>query len=390
MPAPDYDGRMVWFPRLERLLPGDILLTRTVYDEVAGGTKDAKLIRAVTFGRFEHAAICTAPPTVAEAGGDDDGGVFTLSLARCFAHDLENVRVLRWPDGEVAARAAAYCQRQVGRPYSRIKAITSVLPLAVVTDEDRGVFCSSLVAHAFKTADPTAFAKLNPNKMSPSGLGRLKGFKDITEQMFSEGLAPRNAEEMTALDGVRAWTPAYEQTLSALQYAKILLPMTDAFVEAFPEAGLSRPETFNDVLAQLPNAVDAVTRIPPARRSDYVAALGAIDGKAADLLADGRLAGSIREMIDMDRTARRKMLAKSFDTNPDIDLDHQAALLVARQRTLVARQEAHAWFAPYTSSLRSIQLWEALTMEATRETEAAMAEQADVLRRLRPGLPPNT
>lgn len=103
MPAPDYDGRTVWFPRLERLLPGDILLTRTVYDEVAGGTKDAKLIRAFTFGRFEHAAICTAPPTVAEAGGDDDGGVFTLSLTRCFTHDLENVRVLRWPDAEPTA-----------------------------------------------------------------------------------------------------------------------------------------------------------------------------------------------------------------------------------------------------------------------------------------------
>jgi len=54
------------------------------------------------------------------------------------------------------------------------------------------------------------------------------------------------------------------------------------------------------------------------------------------------------------------------------------------------QQQSHASFARYASSLRSIQLWEDLSMEATRETEAAMVEQADVLHRLCLGWPPDT
>ncbi len=52
---------------------------------------------------------------------------------------------------------------------------------------------------------------------------------------------------------------------------------------------------------------------------------------------------------------------------------------MARQRALVARREFNASLAGYASSLRSIELWEDLSIEATRETEGAMG---DVLRHL--------
>lgn len=55
-------------------------------------------------------------------------------------------------------------------------------------------------------------------------------------------------------------------------------------------------------------------------------------------------------------------------------LDHQVPLLVARQRAFVARREFHASLAGYASSLRSIELREDLSIEATHETEGAMGD----------------
>lgn len=383
--AINYDGRQVWLPRLERLLPGDILLTRSIYGVMPGGDKDARLIRLFTFGRFDHAAICTSPPTFAEAGGGDGGGVFTLSLARCFTHDLRNVRVLRWPNADVAATAAGFCQRQVGRPYSKVKAIASAFPVGGPrTARDRGVFCSSLVAHAYKIADPKAFRWMRPDKMSPSGLGRLWGFRDVTRDLFKPGLAPGNAEQMSALDGRRAWTPAYEQTLVALEYATDLLPLTDRLVADFAETRMIAPETFNDVLAFLPGAYDARDTVAPDRRAVYFRALLAIDAKAAELLGDDRLADAVHEMIDLDRAERRRVVAASHGANPDIDLDHQAGLLASRRVSLQARQSAQASFEPYTGVFASIAIWVALSAETNWELEAAMREQEAVLRLCRP------
>lgn len=381
----DYDGRQVWLPRLENLLPGDILLTRSVYGDVPGGDKTARLIRLFTLGRFDHAAICTSPPTFVEAGGGDGGGVFTLSLARCFTHDLKNVRVLRWPDAAVAAAAASFCQRQVGRPYSMVKAIASAFPVGgPKTAFDRGVFCSSLVAHAYKIADPKAFRWMRPDKMSPSGLGRLWGFRDVTRDLFKSGLAPANVEAMNALDGNPVWTPAYEQTMAALEYATDLLPLTDRLVADYPEAQLNQPETFNDVLAFLPGAYDARDQIALDRRAAYLHALHEIDARAASLLNDGRLTGAVREMIELDRAERRRAIAASYSANPDIDLEHQAGLLAARQGSLRARRSAQASFQPYTGIFASIAIWVALSTETNRELEAAMREQEDILRRGRP------
>lgn len=378
----DYNGRRVWLPRLENLRPGDILLTRSVYGDVPGGDKTARLIRLFTFGRFDHAAICTSPPTLAEAGGGEGGGVFTLSLARCFSHELKNVQVLRWPDGAVAAKAATFCQLQVGRPYSMAKAIASAFPIGgPKTAFDRGVFCSSLVAHAYKIAAPQAFRWMRPDKMSPSGLGRLRGFRDVTRELFKPALAPANVEEMNALDGNPVWTPAYEQTMAALEYATDLLPLTDRFVAGFPEARLRVPATFNDVLAFLPGAWDARNTIAPQRRVAYVHALLEIDAKAAEHLNDGRLTGAVRDMIKLDRAERTRAVAASHSANPDIDLDHQAGLLASRRKSLRDRKAAQTSFQPYAAELASIAIWVALSAETISELEAAMSEQEDILRR---------
>ncbi|RYG37357.1 MAG: hypothetical protein EON93_03755 [Burkholderiales bacterium] len=383
MPAPNYNGRTVWLPHLNRLRAGDILLTRSVYDDEAGGTKQAKLIRAVSGGPFEHAAICIAPPTFAEAGGGDEGGVFTLSMSRCFAHDLQNVCVLRWPDEETALKAAQFCQLQVGRSYSTIKAIASIVPLDILKT-DRGVFCSSLVAHAYKLADPIAFEQLRPDKISPVGLSKLEGFRDVTDELFHAGPAPRNVETMNALDGKSAPSPADMQTFITKDYAKALIPWSDQFVEAFPEAELERPETFYGFLAFLPLAYDAIVKVAQERHQDYSDALFALDDRAADVLEDRRLSSNMNRIIEIDRTELRRTIAESHKSDPDIDLQHISGLVRARRETLVKRHAAAASFAKYEKDFDSIRLWNALQNTVTREIEQAMVEHQRILERCRP------
>lgn len=382
MPAPAYEDRQVWLPNVSALQPGDILLTRSIYGEKAGGDWTARLIRFFSIGRYEHAALCTSPPTLAEAAfmAQDQGGVFTLSLARCFVHDLRNVRVLRWPDEATAHSAAAWCQRQVGRSYSRMKALGVVFPVAQNPD-DRGVFCSSLVAHAYKTADPVGFARLRPDRVSPSGLCRLKGFVDVTQTLFRQGLAPRNAEELHALDGHGQWSPSINQTTVTYAYAQTLLPLSDYLVSSFPEAKLTAPGTFFEVIEFLPKAYLAITKIPAARQEAYVDSLYAIDAKGVALLQDGRLTAVLEEMCSHDQAAMDRLVAESFKPIPDIDLEQEAQVLAARRSSLAARRASIAFFDRYAAELSSVRLWNAFVEATATALEAQMSVQEAVLLR---------
>ncbi len=356
------------------------MLTRSVYDE-GGKNKEAQLIRLFTRGRFEHAAICTSPPTFAEAAGGEGGAVFNLSLGRCFTHDLNNVRVLRWPDATAALKAAQFCQLQVGRPYSRIRAIATKLPLKI-PETDRGVFCSSLVALAYKDADPAAFRNLRPDKISPAGIGRLRGFKNITRQVFYPGPSPRNAEDLVALDGKQTGSPAYEQTMITLDYAKALLPLSDALVEAFPEAELERPETFYGVLHMLTSAHDARPKIAPVRRNDYLNALRAIDEEALRVMSDQRLQKNMETFVRLERRALTRAITESEQSNPDVDAQQLAGLLVARRNSLDRRRQGAVSFIPYEAAFGSLRAYVELQTSVNDEFERGITEIQHILERL--------
>jgi hypothetical protein len=58
-----YDGLTLYLPDASQLRRGDILLTRCAEGDSKWGLAQAKLIRAASGGEFDHALICTAPPT---------------------------------------------------------------------------------------------------------------------------------------------------------------------------------------------------------------------------------------------------------------------------------------------------------------------------------------
>ena len=59
-----YDGKQVFVPEVDKLLPGDILLTFNAEAEASKDLKQSKAIRAATGGSFSHALICSVPPDV--------------------------------------------------------------------------------------------------------------------------------------------------------------------------------------------------------------------------------------------------------------------------------------------------------------------------------------
>src|SRR5665213_2267465 len=101
---PRYDGLHVYTVDLGKLMPGDVLLTRNVEAASSKGRFQSGAIMKATRGSFSHALLCTVPPTFIEAVGH---GVSNLTMLSCFAHDLKNVRMLRYHDSSIAKNAGS-------------------------------------------------------------------------------------------------------------------------------------------------------------------------------------------------------------------------------------------------------------------------------------------
>jgi uncharacterized protein YycO len=165
---PRYDGLHVYKVDLTKLMPGDVLLTRNAETALPPAKIFASLITIATDGNFSHAMLCTRPPTFIEAIGR---GVSNVSVQNCFAHDLKNVRLLRYHNSATADEAGSVALRFVGQRYSFHAALHSVLPNVQILDvpEDR-LFCSALVAAAFRKAGAPEFAAVDPMKVKPATL----------------------------------------------------------------------------------------------------------------------------------------------------------------------------------------------------------------------------
>lgn len=381
---PKYDGLYVYAPLVSALRPGDILLTHNVEGGDLKGKALSQTILAASGGSFDHALICTAPPTFVEAV---DIGVCTLSLQRCFTHSLPTVRVLRYADPAVAAHAAQRAQLQVGRTYSKRKAAASVFSETIIDEiKHKGIFCSALVAQAFTDAGAPEFAATKVSKTTPATLEKMACLIDVTDQVFRKILSPPNIEAMSALDGARAETPSVRQTFITMAYAATLVPAADAIVEAFPEAELEPADTFFDAMQFVVRAMDARGKIPEPRRADFDAHVAILDDMAALCVSSGELLAVQDALAEIETAEMQRDLAESFKLKPDIDLVATREVAHTTIGQIEGRQtaidELTAWSAGRSKALTA---WAKLQAPTIVSLKARLATCREILGRLDPG-----
>lgn len=376
-----YDGQMVWLPAVRLVRPGDILLTNNVESEASKGLKVSGLIRTVTGGRFSHAMICSSPPTFIEAVA---GGVQTVSLARCFAHDIANVRLLRYPDAVIASQAAARAQREVGRSYSVPRAVGSVLPVVAGRSADRGTFCSALVARCFALAGAECFKRVSSERTTPATIEAMMELEDITALVFTSQLAPNNIETMPSLDGDRVASTSGPQTEISARYAQAVLPLADALVASFPEADLTVTPTLYGILQLIDDAFLAFPRISEGRGEAYFDAFNTLDDRLATLIGSGELMELIASVESSETGMIERNLRESLNEKPDIDAGAMRNLYEASQSDL-ARREAvlHRYDAQPgpSKAMRSYMTVDRAVATGLRRRNAVMAE---ILARIAP------
>jgi hypothetical protein len=372
----EYDGRFVALPRIDLLEPGDILLTSNQVSDDRKGLKQSDAIRRATRGRFSHALICSSPPVFVEAIGS---GVSTLSLARCFAHNVANVRLLRFPDREIAQRAAKLAQYEIGRDYSVARAVHSVFPLGILDRvDDHGIFCSALVAQVFAAAGATSFERVPVDRTTPATLDGIEGLEDLTAAVFRPGLMPNNAESMTALDGDRAPTLSAKQTQISAHCARALWPQVSDLIAIYPEVALSAQPTFYSILKMVTEAIERANGVAAYRRPDYDRSVHELDRALAAFVAKGELAALFEEIARADDDMIMRTMAESFKAQPDIDLEALHGYVIAGRRQLADRRDAigqwERWGAQRSAALALYLPIERLVADATARRDAALQE----------------
>lgn len=379
-----YGGRKVFVLETASLRSGDIMLTRNSEGSGVKGPLQSDLIIRVSKGTYDHALICSQPPTFIEAVGT---GVRTISAARAFVHDPANIRILRYPNAEVAAQAAIFAQLQVGREYSTRQAMASVFPERLVDAiADRGIFCSALVALVFQEAGAAEFKTLLVAKTTPATLEKLPFLSDITDDLLREVLSPPNIEAMAALDGDKPPSISERQTEIGMRYARSVVPLAEALLQQYPEIKVELLQTYFGLVTFVMDAADAAPKVPEARRGAYLEALAAVDMRLAELAGSGEFDAMMNEILDMDSASLARDLQESFQTNPDIDVQAMRNQLATSQGMLAKRKQAIAQFEAW-----GLDRSEALALHVRREGRAIafyerqISALCEILGRLVPG-----
>jgi hypothetical protein len=333
---PRYNGLYVFKPNLGNLLRGDVILTRNAESTSFKGKAQSDVIAKATGGSFSHALICTVVPTLTEAIGD---GVSNISAQNCFVHDLKHVRVLRYHDQRIAAAAASEAMKLFAKRYSVRAAIRSAFPGSSVPDpSDDRIFCSALVATAFRAAGASEFASINPMKTTPETLENVKGFTDVTAQGFERILSPNNIEAMSALDGDRGVSPfAGQAKLLKSYYVQLSHPIDDLIV-THPPLAVYRPTTFFGCLPFINHICAAAQRFPPGVEADKLRILvKIIDDLAFDLLSEGKLQEMGKAAKAIDDKTMQYSLEQSFEADPDVDLNDTLRMIKATRDQIASR-----------------------------------------------------
>lgn len=332
---PYYDGRTVFSLQVAQLRPGDIVLTRNRRDPDKTGRKQSAVIAVAGASNFSHAAICSQPPTLIEAIGP---GVSTLSIANSFYHAERDVRVLRYKGETIARRAAAKAGLFLGKGYSVAMAVKSVSPAAADASTPMiKTFCSALVAAVYRAALAPEFQSINPYRTTPGDLTRMAFLEDVTNQVSRPMLAPKNVEELTALDGERRPSPFDGQAKALFVLHAAAADEVEAFIRQW-DLPLATPTTFFETLNFLVEALLWATEDDDPLKHLYLPALRSIDRKLADAFdqSDLRRMNAVADALDAESMARD--LRESFEPDPDIDIPAMRALLDATAGQIESRR----------------------------------------------------
>jgi hypothetical protein len=333
---PKYDGLHVFKLDLSKLNSGDVLLTRNADTASSRGKFQSDLIAKATGGNFSHALLCTKPPAFIEAIGH---GVSNISVQNCFAHDLKNVQLLRYHDSATASKAGSVALPLLGQRYSIRAALRSILPNVQMLDvpEDE-LFCSALVAAAFRKAGAPGFATIDPMKVTPATLEKATYFKDVTSKAFVRILSPSNIEEMSALDGDRGASPMARQAELFQSYYDVLLPLIGKFIDETPELTCTiKPTSFLECMMFIAAARLACEMLPGAVAESPRSEIISIDDVACELLSDGRYEEMQRAATAIDEQTSQCTIAESFAADPDIDLADTRGLIIATRQQIASR-----------------------------------------------------
>ena len=377
---PRFDGLDIFVVMVAKLLPGDILLTRNRNDDVIKHVASSKAISFFSKGLFSHALICTYPPTFIEA---IPGPVVNVSMASCFAFDLSNVRMLRYKDAEVAKRAASLAALRVGQPYSILNAYASVRRNSLIPIDDEGIICSALVAAAYIDAGASEFASLDLGRCTPATLEHLECLTDVTAHIFRKILSPPNAEGMTALDGRKQDRASSKQAELLGQYFEKTKKKVFALQQQI--AGCPKPVNFFGALGFVDRLLEvAVTSNFPLETPMFAQARE-LDEELLALVNNGELQGVLDDLKAIDDETHQRIIVESFESNPDLDIDHLQDLLRVTIDLIEDRMKPHR--RPFSAAL---QAWQSIQGQALTFYQSRREILTEVLGRLGYALPPNS
>jgi hypothetical protein len=322
----------MFLPDCSKLCAGDVILTRKEFSTRPLGTAQSKVIRLFDGGMFSHALICLHIPVALEAIGKY---VSPLNLMHCCAKSLQNIRVLRCRDQNVAIEAARKVTKQWGEDYSVLRAISSVLPALTDDAFGSGTFCSALVAQAFKNAGAGELDNVDPLKMTPRALEQLCGFDDVTDVVFVAAAASRSFSSLNALDGERVFDTRHAEQSILNEYFVSVGPALNEFSKAVPGFWEKIPmRTFFDLIEFLGHLV---LPYPPA----FIALLRKLDEEAVKVLSNGRLERYRSSVIRVEDEQRSAWLGHA-DRSDEAQLDRLHEYLRATQEQISVREAAIA------------------------------------------------
>lgn len=376
-----YNGVNVYILRFDKLRPGDIILMRNRHGKRVLDRLRSVLIALWTRGRFSHAAICTMLPTAIEALPN---GVSNFTLANTFFHDPRNIRVLRYADPQLAARAGDKASWFLGQAYSVPLAVLSVLPRGFAPKTVLpATFCSALVAAAFVGGRAPEFATLNPFKIWPATIERMRFLEDITDQVSTRILAPSNIEKMSALDGDRILSPFSPQAKVLRTLFESIAPTVTALVTTY---GLKTklPTSFFEAFTIVTDSSNwcCNNRIPEA--TQFAAAVKAADIKLRAEMVGSGLIELLEAGLSIDRQEMAEIVARAQHPDRDIDLDHLEMTLTNTYGQIESRLATIEPPRCRPGISASWDLWE----ELTRKSVKNIMERRDTVERVLATLAP--
>lgn len=354
-----YDGVEVYLPDISKFLPGDLLLTHNANDESGKLRGQSKAVVLATRGTFDHVMICAVSPTFVEAIPPRVGN---FSIARTFAHSLDNVRVLRYPDAAVADKASRAAQQHIGRNYSILRAGATVFPLGIAERiTDKGIFCSALAAHLFVEAGAREFDATPILKTTPATIEKMACMRDVTALVFEKALAPANIEQLSALDGTRRPSPGSIQASVMADYYEKLFPLAEPVIDDPAFASKDVPFTFFDILKLIIRAHSFSVTLPSVDQARFVARIDALDSAAAALIDSGGLQEVFQSLASTEDASLQRTLAESFNPSPDIDIQQLKQQLRATADQIADRNNGLAAFRQIAGRSKASASWIALT-----------------------------